>query len=355
MFLVRMFLVLIGLVVGLLGCVGPIVHEMTTDYPATVLNVVKTPPPIDGRERFRKIFCQVLAEEPEFQPFGECEQFLLRLNDEPLPHSPLQPKPNLNFRYRVMIVPGFLNECFAEIALPFEDAMTSLNDPRFSFVKLIVSGVSDNDANASHIAESIEKLDLDQNEKLILIGHSKGAVDILHFLVNFPHMARRVAAVVSVAGAINGSRLADRATDFFGIWEWAILSKRCETKEGLALDSLRPAVSMSWLANNPLPPSVRYFSLVAFTEPDNINLILQTSYYLLSILDPRNDGLLLINDQIIPGSTLLGFANADHLSVVLPLEEKNFLISETVQAKSKFPRKVLLKAMLLYIAEDLQP
>jgi hypothetical protein len=38
---------------------------------------------------------------------------------------------------------------------------------------------------------------------------------------------------------------------------------------------------------------------------------------------PRNDGLLLIYDQIIPGGTLLGYANADHWSVALSLENKN--------------------------------
>jgi pimeloyl-ACP methyl ester carboxylesterase len=115
------------------------------------------------------------------------------------------PVPEKSTRYRVMVVPGFLNECFASIALPFEDAIPSLNERGFKIDEMVVSGRSSSDANAVYIAETINNLDLGEDEKLVLVGHSKGAVDILHCLAKFPPAARRVAAVVSVAGAINGS------------------------------------------------------------------------------------------------------------------------------------------------------
>jgi hypothetical protein len=44
-------------------------------------------------------------------------------------------------------------------------------------------------------------------------------------------------------------------------------------------------------------------------------------------------------DQLIPGGTLLGYANADHWSVALSLENKNLLISETIRAPQQFPRR----------------
>jgi len=91
------------------------------------------------------------------------------------------------------------------------------------------------------------------------------------------------------------------------------------------------------------------------TKRENINTLLKNGYDLLWMYSPRNDGLLLIADQLIPGGTLLGYANADHWSVALPLENKNFLISETVQSPQKFPRKVLLKALIVYVAEALEP
>ena len=355
---VRILLILALTSTCVFGCIAPIKHEFSTDFPAWVLSAVGTPPVSDGRERFREIFCQLLAEEPDYQdPPIPCKDFLLQLNDEPMMAATPKPVPPgaLDDRYRVLVVPGFLNECFAGIALPFEDATKILNENGVKIEALVVSGRSSSDSNALFIAETIESLNLDEDEKLLIVGHSKGAVDILHFLVQYPQASSRVAAVVSVAGAINGSPLAVKFGDIYTRLAPYILSDHCAIGDEGAIDSLQPAVRMSWLAANPLPASVRYFSVAAITSRKNINLLLRPGYDLLWTYGPRNDGLLHIADQLIPGGTLLGYANADHWSVVLPLEDKQSLIAGTVQASRKFPRKVLLKAILLYVAEVLAP
>ena len=278
----------------------------------------------------------------------------MRLNDESLPNGGPDPLAAKSTRYRVLVVPGFLNECFAGIALPFEDAMVSLNERGYRIQALVVSGRSSSDANAVYIAETIGNLNLDEDEKLVLVGHSKGAVDILHCLVRFPQAASRVVAVVSVAGAINGSPLAVKFADIYSSLTRSMLSGRCNTGDDGAMNSLQPAVRMSWLAANPLPDSVSYFSVVAFTRREHINLLLKSGYDFLWTYGPRNDGLLHIADQVIPGGTLLGYANTDHWSVVLPLEDANSFIAGTVQAPQVFPRKVLLHAVLVSVAEALQ-
>lgn len=353
---VRILLILALTSACVFGCIAPIKHEFSTDFPAWVLSAVGTPPVSDGRVRFREIFCQLLAEDPDYQhPSGSCEDFLLQLNDEPLPDGTPNPVPTPapDARYRVLIVPGFLNECFAGIALPFEDAIGNLDESAFKIEAPVVSGRSSSESNALFIAESIENLNLEEDEKLLLVGHSKGAVDILHLLVQYPEASSRVAAVVSVAGAINGSPLVVNFDDFYKRLAPYILSDRCDIGDEGAIDSLQPAVRLSWLAANPLPASVRYYSVAALTSRNNINLLLKTGYDLLWTYGPRNDGLLHIADQLIPGGTLLGYANADHWSVVLSLEDKPSFISQTVQASTRYPRKVLLRAILLYVAEAL--
>jgi hypothetical protein len=110
---------------------------------------------------------------------------------------------------------------------------------------------------------------------------------------------------------------------------------------------------LSWTAANPLPGSTRYFSLATFSRREQINTLLKPGYDQLQIYSPRNDGMLLSTDQIIPGSTLLGYANSDHWSVALPLDNKNRLIAATIQAPDQFPRNILLQAMLFYVAEIL--
>jgi pimeloyl-ACP methyl ester carboxylesterase len=351
---VRTILALAIAGVFILGCIGPVKHTFTTDFPAPIVYAVGTPPVSDGRTRFREIFCQILAENPDYQgQAGICENFLWRLSDEPVPRGLPGPLPTQKTGDRILVVPGFLNECFANIALPFEDSIESLNDRGYKIEELVVSGRSSSDSNAIFIADTIENLNLGPDEKLVLIGHSKGAVDILHFLVNYPEAVPRVAAVVSVAGAINGSPLAAHFSEIYNSLSRNILTERCDTGDDGAMDSLQPAVRLSWLAANPLPDTVRYFSVAAFTTSENINLLLKTDYDLMRIYGPRNDGLLLIPEQIIPGGTFLGYANGDHWSVVLPLEDKSSLVSGTVQASQKFPREVLLQAVLVYVAEAL--
>jgi len=337
------------------GCIAPIKLEFSTDFPAPVVYAVGTPPVEDGRVRFREIFCQLLAEEPDYQDqAGACENFLLRLNDEPIADGVSEPLAARGTRYRVLVVPGFLNECFAGIALPFEDAIKSLHESGYKIDVLLVSGRSSSDSNAVFIAETVANLNLDENEKLLLVGHSKGAVDILHFLVQYPKASSQVAAVVSVSGAINGSPLAVKFADIYNRLSPYILSGRCDTGDEGAIESLLPPVRMSWLAANPLPSSVLYFSVAAFARREHINLLLKPGYDLLWTYGPRNDGLLHIADQIIPGGTLLGYANADHWSVVLPLEDKSTWVSSTLRAPQKFPRKVLLQAVLVYVASALE-
>jgi len=337
-----------------MGCVGPVKLAMRTDYPAAVLHVVGTPPVIDGRARFREIFCRLLAAEPGYEQMDEgCEAFLLRLSDEPANEPQRRALPLVTTRYRVFIVPGFLNECVANLALPFTDAIESLNQGRFRVEEIVVGGRSSSDANATYLAEVIDHLRLAPDETIIFVGHSKGAVDILHCLVNFPQAARRVAAVVSVAGAINGSPLAAAMKTVYRNPTWKLLQAGCDTGDDGALDSLQPSTRLQWITANRLPGSVRYFSIGAFTEREQVNSVLKTGYDLLWPYSPRNDGLLLAADQLIPGGTLLGYANADHWSVALALENLNSLLSQTVQSHRPFPRRVLLEAALLYVSEAL--
>jgi pimeloyl-ACP methyl ester carboxylesterase len=110
---------------------------------------------------------------------------------------------------------------------------------------MVVSGRSSSDANAAYIAETINNLDLGEDEKLVLVGHSKGAVDILHCLVNFPQAVRHVAAVVSVAGAINGSPLACKNDDDLQRIGLEIgCPARCDTGDDGALNSLETGDSI---------------------------------------------------------------------------------------------------------------
>ena len=351
MLLLRLLLPFI-VVVMIFGCATPYKYPYTTDFPGAYLHPIATPPVVDGRERFREIFCWLLAEDPDYgNDAGNCENFLLRLSDEGQLDKNPGPMPAPDTRHRILVVPGLFNECFSSIALPFEASIETLRKRGFRIELLIVSGRSSSNKNAAYIAKFIENMTLNSDEDLLLVGYSKGAVDILNFLVNHPAQARRVTAVVSVAGAINGSPLAKTFVDTYIHLAKYIQLSQCDPGDGGAIDSLIYSTRLSWLAANPLPHSVEYFSLVSFTRRENINLLLKIWYDMLAVFSPRNDGQLLSVDQIIPGATLLGYANVDHWSIVLPLEDS--WLSETVEMPKRFPREILLQSMLVYVAETL--
>jgi hypothetical protein len=132
------------------------------------------------------------------------------------------------------------------------------------------------------------------------------------------------------------------------------IADECDTGDDGALDSLQPAIRLNWLAaNRPARIGEILFTGVSY-QPRSRQHAVENRLRVAGTYSPRNDGLLLITDQLIPGGTLLGYANADHWSVALSLENKNFLISETIRAPQPFPRRVLLHALLLYVAEALE-
>ena len=91
-------------------------------------------------------------------------------------------------------------------------ALEHLQDLGYHTALIRVDGLSSSTNNARQIRDAVVAMDLAPDERLVLVGYSKGTPDILEGLVTYPELAQRVAAVVSVAGAVNGSPLADDAS-----------------------------------------------------------------------------------------------------------------------------------------------
>jgi hypothetical protein len=188
--------------------------------------------------------------------------------------------------------------------------------------------------------------------RIVLIGYSKGAPDILEAIVAYPELRQRVAAVVSVAGAIGGSALANGLEQYQVNLLRHFPGARCPAGDGGAITSLRPEVRHAWLAANPLPRDVCYYSLVAFPRPERISRMLKSSYKTLSGIDARNDSQLLFYDQVVPGSTLVGYLNGDHLAVVMPVARTHPTVAATLVTQSAYPREALAEAILRFVEED---
>jgi hypothetical protein len=347
---VRIVLLCVAFAGSVPGCVSlPTAQELAAPpgpQAGMPVGVVKT----DGRARFRDIFCSVLEREPGYDGQDkDCSAYLWRLGDEVPAESRPPPDPDRSLQF--YLVTGAFSECLGDEARPFNNAVAAFTESGYRIETIVVSGRSGSEYNARQIAERLANRPPAAQGPIVLIGYSKGANDILEFLVRYPDIAADVRSVVSVAGAIGGSPLANQAEEFYDLALGWVPLGACPQGDGKVVESLREQSRRDWLRQNPLPDSVQYFSIAAFTTRPHMSAALVPVWKRLLHYDLRNDGQVLARDSLIPGSTLLGYVNADHWSAAIDVESVHPVLGAR-RDPAPFPRAALLEAILLQVAES---
>jgi len=352
------FGVFAGLALGLTllaGCASKPLVPYSLNEPAMVLVPARDAGVQDKRARFRQIFCTVLESHKEDLPdYRPCEKALTRVGTESAPGTkPVNMAPSKRHLVAVM-VPGFGYDCFAKFLESPQTVRANLQASGYDLSMISVEGLSSTERNAGMIRDALMALPSQAGEpRIVLVGYSKGMNDVLEALVSYPEIRSRVTAVVSVAGSIGGSPLAYELDQDLAEWLRYFPGARCPEGDRGAAESLRPVIRRSWLASHPLPPDLPYYSLVTLPDRDRVSAILNHSYEKLASIDPRNDSQVIFYDQIIPGSSLVGYINADHWAVALPIARSHWLIASTFVTQNDYPREAMAEAILRFIEEDL--
>ena len=339
----------------LAGCAGAPLVPWSAETPPLALVPAAQAGVVDKRARFREIYCAVLeAHGRELPDYRSCDDGLTRVGSEPAGSgAPVDLGPSKR-RLVAAVVPGIGYDCFARWLAP---AGTTANHVRrfgYDFIALKVDALSGTATNARKIRDALMAMDPGEGtSRLVLIGYSKGAPDVLDAIVTYPELRSRVAAIVSAAGAVGGSPLANEAEQYQAELLQHFPGATCDAGDGCAVESLRPASRRAWLAANPLPAGVRYYSLVTFPKPERISSILTRSYDRLARIDGRNDSQMIFYDQVIPGSGLVGYVNADHWALVVPIARQHDLIASMFVTQNAYPREALTEALLRFVEEDL--
>ena len=334
------------------ACVADPVLTYEAESPAQVLGPIASAGISDGRARFRTIFCE------RFDAIGapqsgssDCNGYLHRLSDESSGADSKEGRTDDLASIHFVLVPGFMSDAApGEMRFlgPSSDRLVALG---YDIDYVPLSGGGSAEHNAGEIARYFESQVSEQTGSIVVIAYSKGVVDVMRFLVGYPGLAQRIDAVVSYAGAVNGSPLAEVYPEF--LVDLALSVGGSDPGDGAGLSSLRPSVQMPWLAKNPLPDHISYFSLAAFTGPENVSVVLFDNYDRLAQINAKNDGQLIYYDQVLPGSTLLGYMNGDHWAIALPFTEESKRLASTLVTKNVFPRDAMLEAVLVYVSEQL--
>lgn len=309
---------------------------------------------IDDRARFRQIFCALDADHgAQFPDHRPCKDSLQQLSGDGRPISrPLLSRPrDRAAALHVVIIPGMFGQCVKKLALPLQDAAAYMKTQGYRVDTIDVGGRSSSARNAGTIAHALPRL-LGPGERLLIIGYSKGMSDILETLAFYPSAIPPGSAVVSLAGIVSGTPLADHPAELDRIISRIPLSQ-CGPRDNGAVESVSRRHRIAWLADHPLPVDRTYYSIAAFTDDAHISSPLKQTHHELSVIDARNDGQVLYTDAIIPGSHLLGYLNADHWAVALPLARNVPSLRPVLAGRNDFPREIMLEAIVRSVEEHL--
>ena len=337
------------------ACANAPLSPYSDDTPPLVLLPISQAGIEDQRGRFREIFCAVLEERGTTLPdYRSCNEALTRVGVEPEGTGESVTLGASKRELVVLLVQGVGWNCFNNWLEVKNTARNHIHQFGYDLVIAKVDALSSTTNNARQIRDTIMAMELKNPQpNLVLFGYSKGAPDILEAVVSYPEIRKHIVAVVSATGAIGGSPLATDATqsqlEYLKHWPDA----ECSSGDGGALESLLPATRLKWLAENPLPRDFPYYSLVTYPKPERISSMLESSYEDLSQVDARNDSQLLSYNQIIPGSTLIGYLNADHWAVSVPIARTHPTVGSWFVDQNDYPREALLEAILRFVEEDL--
>ncbi len=288
---------------------------------------------------------------PDYRP---CDEALTRLGAETAGNgAPVYLGPSQ--RHLVaMVVPGIGFDCFAPWLEAPGTAALHLRTQGYDAQPIRVDALSGSAHNAQQIRDALLALPQEAGApRIVLIGYSKGAPDIMEALATYPEIRGRVAAFVSAAGAVGGSALANDATENQVNMLRHFPGAKCEPGDGKSIESLRPSTRRKWLSEHSLPAGVPYYSLVTLPQPERISLVLESSYKKLSRIDGRNDSQVIFYDQVLPGSKLLGYVNADHWALAVPITRVHTTVGSLLVTHNDYPREALLEAILRSVEEDL--
>jgi hypothetical protein len=323
----------------------------------------------DARQPFATLFERELRAESDAK--GGKTAWLHGIADGPAAGAASLPAIEARFAERapstsVLIVPGLFGDCFESQSVPFGDgvprerkasvteAYRQYDDLRLLSLRAVsLPGRSASDTNGRLLAEAIRAEAARPGvHRVVIVAFSKGVPDTLHALA---HMEREgevpstVKALVSVAGVVMGTSMADQYNSAFRALSPLVDPLDCSPSDGRELSSLTHRARVAWLTAHPPPKALRYYSIVALATDEEVSVSLRPFRSALNRFDVRNDGQIYASDAILPGSTLLAEARADHWDVALPRDRHPNAAMRALSSGRAYPREALFRATIKWV------
>ena len=266
----------------------------------------------------------------------------------------------------VLVVPGLFGDCVDGQSMPFGDGVPrpreiGATEAYAQYADLGVHAIRrvplPGRASSAHNGELLAgeiRAEAQRSgvERIVIVAYSKGVPDVLHALHRLQQdggVPRKVVALVSVAGVVMGTPIADRFERFYGRFSPRGAVFGCSEADGDELSSITRRERLAWLDAHPPPAGIAYHSVVAYAAAHETALPLRPAQAMLDAIDPRNDGQLLAGDAVLPGSALLATARSDHWDIALPRNRHPDALVRAMTSGRAYPREALFRAMLKWV------
>ena len=298
----------------------------------------------DQSKAFADFFCSLIDKEnrTDGTSWGKCSLWLDSANPQPatLP-------PQIDSTYRYLLIAGFGSDCLSGPHATFVDSMDHLKSAH-SYVAetLPVSAFGSSEFNAKQIAKYLNSQFATDQRKYIVLGYSKGTSDLEVALASEPGVKDKVAALVTLSGVVQGSRLLGQPHPSSAERKQAA-AITCTAGDGGGLKSMTPEVRQAFLATHP-DPLVPTYSIAAYSDKQDTSEILLPFWLDLSQHGKAEDSQMLAAEAVYPRGNYLGLLRRDHWAIAIPLE------SSVLINKNDFPRPQLFEAILRFVTADLK-
>jgi hypothetical protein len=334
------------------GCQGIRVPRVDYTFKSPLVTLpLGLPSSTDRRDAFTQVFCKALKLDP-LRAQDDCTKYLWI---DPFV-SDGNALPPLADQYQVIVVAGIFSACLPRDKISiFKQGLAQLKTEGLTTAEEIpVSATGGTQEHAKTIADYIGNHQ-DPNRPFIAIGYSQGAADLLEAYVNDQVVHDSLKALITIAGAVGGSRLADiLPRSLQQLLNGLNLSlPGCDIKGLQGLTALRRDVRYDFLAAHvrQLP---RSYSVAAVSTNDTTSAVLHSSWDYLQAYSLEEDSQVIRDEAVVPGGSFLATARADHWAVTLPFKEAHDPLFDQLVTKNDYPRTVLLEAMVRYVMKDLK-
>jgi hypothetical protein len=327
----------------LAGCGGALPPVTYAVMPAALT-------PVDAEHNkakdFAKVFCSTLPhlKDKDGSAWGDCAQYLDAA-------EPAQTQAALSSPHRFLFVSGIGADCMKDVRA-FSTSIAHLKEAHHIDIEYFaVAPFGASSENGTSIAKHIEEgWTADKSRRYVLVGYDKGAADLLESLRAVDAPKTKVAALVTVAGAVGGSWAPDAVRALIQpTQQW--MAPGCPGNVQDGIQSLTRELRQRFLRENPLP--VPGYSIVATSTLDDTSSVLQPAWKHLSVYSKEQDSQLVAWEAVLPGAKYLGAAHADHWAIALPFDESS--LPPKLVNRNHFPRDALLEAIVRFVTADLNP